>query len=142
MPMVLVALTEEDRARHERAIAKMRQRLFRRHAAEDYRIAPDSERVIAAHAEECWNAACGTYRLVRLGGLAYRVDCADPAGASRFAISHSEADQFNFWLSSVKGYTLSALTVRFRDLDEIPFRYVSSAYRANVAPLYVGRTQR
>jgi hypothetical protein len=140
--MVLVALTEEDRAHHERAIAKIRRRLFRTHTAEDYGIVPDSERVFAAYAEQCWNAACGTYRRVHLGGLAYHVDCADPAGASTFALSHGEADQFNFWLSSAKGHTLSALTVRFRELDEIPFQYVSSLYRANVAPLYVGRTQR
>jgi hypothetical protein len=140
--MVLVALTEDDRAQHERAIARIRRRLFRTRAAGEYRIVPDSERVFAAYAEQCWNAACGAYRLVHLGGLAYHVDCADPAGASTFALSHGEADHFTFWLSSAKGHTLSALTVRFRELDEIPFRYVSSLYRANIAPLYVGRAQR
>jgi hypothetical protein len=70
------------------------------------------------------------------------VDCADPVGASSFALCHGEADQFNFWLSSAQGHTLSALTVRFRELDEIPFQYVSSLYRANTAPLYMGRAQR
>lgn len=140
--MVLVALTAEDRARHERAIEKMRRRLFRKYAAQEYRIVADSERVIAAYAEECWNAHGGTYRLVRLGGLEYRVDCADPDGASRFALSHREADEFNFWLSAANGHTVSALTVHFRNLDEVAFRYVSSLRRSNVAPVYMGRPQR
>lgn len=140
--MVLIALTDEERARHERAVAKMRQCLFLKHSAEEYRIMPDSERVLAAYAEECWNAACGTYRLVHLGGLEYRVDCSDPAGASRFAVSHSGADQFSFWLSAAKGHTVSAMTVHFRELDEVPFRYVSSLRRSNVAPVCTGRPQR
>lgn len=140
--MVLVALTEAERARHDRAVGKMRERLFRKHSAEEYCIVSGSERVIAAHVEECWNAACGTYRVVHLGGLEYQVDCEDRAGGSRFAVSHIEADEFNFWLTAPQHYTLSALNVRFRELDEVPFRYVSSLRRANVERRYVGHTRR
>lgn len=140
--MVLIALTDEERARHKRAVAKMRQCLFLKHSAQEYRIMPDSERVLAAYAEGVLERGMRDISTRASRGLEYHVDCADPAGASRFAVSHSGGDQFSFWLSAAKGHTLCALTVHFRDLDEVPFRYVASLRRSNVAPVYTGRPQR
>jgi hypothetical protein len=136
--MVSSPLTPTERSLHERAMQKLRRRLFRRYTPESYFVVPHSEHVIAAYAEECWNAACGTYRVVHLGGLQYHIDCGDPLGHSRFAVSHIEADRFNLWLSAAAGHTVTAVAVRFRDLDEVAFRYVSSHRRANVTPVYIG----
>lgn len=130
--MVLELITARERERHEKAIAKIRERLFSRHHAEDYRVAPVSECVIAAYAESRWNAACGDYRVLHLGGLSYAVDCADEAGLSRFCVPHEEDDRFSFWLSAAKGHTVNSLLLRFRELDELPFMYVSS-YRRSCA---------
>ena len=69
--MVLEPLTPEERARHDRGIERIRRRLFRCYQPTDYFIVPNSERVIAASAESCWNAACGSYRVVRVGGLGF-----------------------------------------------------------------------
>lgn len=99
----------------------------------DYFIVPGSETIIAASAEGCWNAACGNYRVFRFGGLSFVVDCRAEDGLSRFSVSHTEADQFSFWLMGARGHTLSSLMVRFRDLDETVHEYVHSCRRANVA---------
>lgn len=130
--MVLDLITAKERERHERAIAKIRERLFSRHHADDYRVVSASERVIAPYAESRWNAACGDYRVLYLGGLSYSVDCADEAGLSRFSVSHDEDDRFSFWLSAAKGHTVNSLLLRFRELDELPYAYVSS-YRRSCA---------
>lgn len=137
--MVLEPLTLEEQARHERAIEKIRRRLFRCYQPRDYFIIPNSERVIAASAESCWNAACGSYRVLRFGGLTYAVDCLDQAGLCKFSVSHVDADRFHFWLTAAKHHTVSSITVRFRALDEAVYTRVCSYRRSNVSPKYLGR---
>lgn len=136
---MLDLLTPVDESRHREAIDKIRGKLFRKYSQAEWHIVPASEGMIGAYAEHRWNAACGNYRVVRLGGLSYSTDCADPAGLTKFAVSHDAADRFNCWLSAAKGHTISAVSLRFRDLDEIPHRYVLSYRRANLAPTYAGQ---
>jgi hypothetical protein len=112
----------------------MRRQLFRKHRPLDYYIVPNSERIIAASAESCWNAACGDYRVFRFGGLSYGSDCCDKDGLSTFSISHIDADQFSFWLTAARGHTMACLNIRFRNLDEIVYDYVCSFRRSNLAP--------
>jgi hypothetical protein len=137
--VVLEPLTPEEQARHERGIERIRGRLFRRYQPSDYFIIPNSERVIAASAESCWNAACGSYRVFRFGGVSYGADCCDKAGACTFTISHVESDRFDFWLTAALGHTVTLLSVRFRELDEVVYAYVCSYRRANRSPAYIGR---
>lgn len=137
--MVLEPLTPEERARHDRGIERIRRRLFRCYQPTDYFIVPNSERVIAASAESCWNAACGSYRVVRVGGLSYAADCCDKDGLSRFSVSHFEGHRFNFWLTGARGHTVASLVVHFRKLDEIVYERLCSFRRASTAPTYAGK---
>jgi hypothetical protein len=136
---VLEPLTPEEQARHARGIDRIRARLFRRYQPCDYFIVPNSERVIAASAEACWNAACGSYRVFRFGGLSYLIDCCDKAGASKLTISHVHADRFDFWLTAAQGHTVTSTSVRFRELDDAVNACVCSYRRTNLSPVYVGR---
>ena len=130
--MVLEPLTPQERARHERGIERIRQRLFRRYQLSDYFIVPDSEKVLLASAQSCWNAACGSYRVFRFGGLSYEVDCGAEDGRSKFTVLHCQADQFSFWMTGGRRYTISSLTVSFDALDEIVHARLSSYRRANI----------
>ena len=137
--MTLSSLTATEFARHTRAIHKIRHQLFRKHPPADYFILPGSERCLTGYAEDCWNAASGSYRTVHLGGLSYATDCADAAGPCELSVSHVDGDLFSFWLKAAKGHTLSSLSVRFRDLDHVPHAYVQSYRRSNSAPVYGGQ---
>jgi len=134
----LEPLTPEEEARHARGIEKLRRKLFCKHPAAAYFIVPGSERIFAASAETCWNAACGSYRVFRFGGLSYGIDCSDSSGLYTFSLRHSDADKFIFWVSAPQGHTLSCISIAFRDLDEIPHAYVISCRRAHLAPTYEG----
>jgi hypothetical protein len=138
--VVLEPLTPEERARHERGIEKIRRRLFRRYQPTDYFIVPNSERVIGASAESCWNAACGSFRVFRFGGLSYAVDCEDVHGLGTFTVAHVHSDRFAFWITAAKGHTVSSLSVRFSELDETVYEYLCSFRRSNSAPPYSGNT--
>jgi hypothetical protein len=137
--VVLEHLTPAEQARHERGIERIRRRLFRRYRPDDYFIVPNSEQVLAGSAESCWNAACGEYRVFRVGGLSYAVDCQDSEGMSRLAVLHADADRFSFWVTAARGHTMVSLTVRFRELDEIVYAYVCSFRRSNTEPAYTGK---
>ena len=137
--MVLQPLTPAELARHAKGIEKIRRQLFRRYRPSDYFIVPNSEAVLHASAESCWNAACGAYRVFRFGGVSYATDCCDTQGFSKFSISHTEADRFSFWLTAARGHTMASLTIRFRELDEIVHEYVCSFRRSNLAPRYSGK---
>ena len=136
--MGLEPLTPEEEARHARGIDKIRAKLFHKHAPADYFIVPGSERILSASAESCWNAACGSYRVFRFGGLSYDFDGGGSAGHYTFSARHFNADNFIFWLGAPQGHTLSCINVAFRDLHELPYAYVQSCRRANLAPVYVG----
>ena len=136
--MGLEPLTPEEEARHKRGIEKIRAKLFSKHQAADYFIVQGSERVFSASAETCWNAACGSYRVFRFGGLSYDIDCGGSAGLYTFNLRHFDADNFIFWLSAPQGHTLSCISTPFRHLDDIPYAYVHSCRRAHLAPTYIG----
>ena len=136
--MGLEPLTPEEEARHSRGIEKIRNKLFRIHSPADYFIALGSERILHASAEGCWNAACGSYRVFRFGGLSYDIDCGSSTGLFTFSVRHVEADNFIFWIAAPQGHTQSCISVAFRHLDEIPYVYVLSCRRANLSPSYVG----
>ena len=138
--VVTEALTPEELLRHEKGVNRIRQRLFRHYQPADYFIVPNSEQVLAAHAESCWNAACGDFRVFRFGGLSYTADCRDANGPSRFSVSHAEADRFSFWITAARGHTMISLVVRFRELDEVVHAHVRSLRRYNIAPVYTGKS--
>ena len=116
----------------------MRTKLFYKHAQADYFIVQGSERIRSASAESCWNAACGSYRVFRFGGLSYYFDGGGSAGLYTFSVCHFHADTFIFWLGAPQGHTLSCINIAFRELDELPYAYVQSCMRANLAPAYIG----
>ncbi len=116
----------------------MRRKLFLTHQPADYFIAHGSERILSASAQSCWNAACGTYRTFRFGGLSYDVECGGSAGLHTFTVRHLDAADFIFWLGAPQGHTLSCIRISFQDMDEVPYAYVQSCRRANLAPTYVG----
>ena len=136
--MGLEPLTPEEEARHARGIEKVRAKLFYKHAPADYFIVQGSERIFSATAELCWNAACGSYRVLRFGGLSYDIDCGGSAGLHTFSVRHVDADNFIFWIGAPQGHTLSCINVAFRELHELPYIYVRSCRRANLAPGYIG----
>ena len=137
--MVIEPLTPEERALHAKGIERIRRHLFRRYQPADYFIVPNSEQVIAASAESCWNAACGDFRVCRFGGLSYVVDCRDKDGLTRVCLAHTERDRFHFWVSAARGHTMTSLIVRFRDLDEIVYQHVCSYRRMNMRTLNSGK---
>lgn len=140
--MVLEPLTPEEEKRHARGIEKIRRQLFSRHSPADYFVLRGSERILSASAESCWNAACGSYRAFRFGGISYQFDCAGAAGPYTFSVRHIDATDFIFWLGAPQGHTFSCLTIAFGELDELPYAYVQSCRRAILAPTYVGMTKR
>lgn len=115
--MVLEALTPEEQRRHEKAMAKLRAELFRKHPASHFFIVPGSEKVLPASAEMKWMEGEGSYRVLSLGGLEYSLDCADPEGHTTLTIRHKDRSQFWFWVTAAKGYTLTAGTAEFKDLS-------------------------
>ena len=130
--VILEPLTPEERALHARGIVRIRRQLFRRYQPADYFIVSNSENIIAASAEACWNAACGDYRVFRFGGLSYIVDCRDADGLTRFNVSHTEGNRFHFWLTAARGHTMTSLIVRFHELDEVVHEHVCSYRRMNM----------
>lgn len=129
---MLEPLTPEERARHEKGIERIRRRLFRRYLPSDYFIIPNSEEVIAACAESCWNAACGSYRVFRVGGLSFAAD-GGAEGQCRFSVSHMDTNRFSFWMIGARGHTITSLIVPFRDLDEMVYATLCAYRRANIA---------
>ncbi len=134
--MVRAALTEGELRKHEKALAKLRGRLFRRYAPADYFILEGSERIIAAHAEDRWNAACGAYRVLHLGGLTYALDCGDPRGPAELGFCHVEKDVFSLWICRAQGHTAHSSKVRFEALDERAHDLVCSFRNSIVRPVY------
>jgi hypothetical protein len=129
----LEPLTPEEKTRYARGLEKIRAKLFRTHPPADYFIVDGSERILTASAESCWNAACGSYRVFRFGGLSYDIDCGGSVGPYNFSVRHLDADRFIFWIGAPQGHTLSCISIAFRDLNEIPYAYVQSCRRTNLA---------
>jgi hypothetical protein len=136
-PMVVEALTAAERRQHEKAVARIRERLFRRHAPDEYRILEHSETIIAAHAESRWNAGCGSYRVLHLGGLTYRFDCGAGHPPGAMSICHSERDLFSFWVCGAQDHTVHSSRLRFAELDSRVFQIVNG-FRASLRPIRRG----
>ena len=132
-------MSERQNATITAVPVKIRRRLFSRYQPNDYFIIPNSEPVIAASSEGCWNAACGSYRVFSFGGLSFTADCRAKDGLCRFSVSHIEVDRFSFWLSGARGHTITSLVVRFRDLDQIAYECLQSYRRANTRGVEVGQ---
>ena len=95
---------------------------------------------MSASAELCWNAACGSYRVFRFGGLSYDFDGGGSAALYTFSVRHFDAANFIFWLAAPQGHTLSCIDIAFGELHELPHAYVQSCRRANLGPVYIGMT--
>ncbi|MDY0067760.1 MAG: hypothetical protein RBS02_15395 [Steroidobacteraceae bacterium] len=134
--MVRETLTAQERRKHEKAIARLRQKLFDKREPSAYFIIPGSERILEALAESRWNAACGHYRLLQLGGLTYALDCSDPRGPAELGISHIEHDLFSLWICRAQGHTAHSSTVAFEALDDRVHDLVCSFRNSIVNPVY------
>jgi hypothetical protein len=132
--MVVEALRAEESRQHEKAVAKIRERLFRRHAPDEYRIIEHSETIIAAHAESRWNAGCGPYRVLHLGGLTYLFECGAGHPPGAMSICHWERDLFSFWVNGVQDHTVHSSKLRFEELDTRVFHIVQG-FRASLKPI-------
>jgi hypothetical protein len=122
--MVIVALTPDERARHERAIEKIKRKLFARRTPDDYGIVPGSEKTLSATAEQRWCASIGEYRRVTWGGLRFEI----AIGSSRYemTISHFERNVFSVHAATERGHTELAALVEFDGLDRIAWRYIQN----------------
>jgi hypothetical protein len=128
-----VPVTPDEIARHQGAIERIRRQLFREYTPSDYLIVEGSEEILAPSAQTRWNAACGDYRELTLGGLCYMVDCLDRDGLTKVTILHQRAHEFAFWMQTGRGNTVCSLVVPFRVLDVVAFGYVTSFRRENAA---------
>ncbi|HEU4655858.1 MAG TPA: hypothetical protein VFS47_17860 [Steroidobacteraceae bacterium] len=115
--MVLAALTPEEQRRHEKAMAKLRAELFRKYSPAQYFIVAGSEGVTPASAEMCWMEGVGSYRKLCLGGLRYRIDCADEYGLAALHVRHRKDKEFCFWIESAQDFTVVSRCVQFTELS-------------------------
>lgn len=127
------SLSPEDITRHQAAIDRIRSRLFRKHSPADYCIIDGSEEILPPSSQTRWNAACGEYRELTIGGLRYTVDCLDRDGLSTFTVLHQHAFEFAVWIQTGRGNTVCSLLVPFRRLDDVVFSYIASFRRVNAA---------
>jgi hypothetical protein len=127
-------VTPVEIARHQAAIDRIRARLFRKHTPAEYCILDGSEQILLPSAQIRWNAGCGEYRELTIGGLRYTVDCLDRYGLSTFTVIHQHALEFAFWIQTGRGNTACSLLVQFRKLDDVVFSYVASFRRVNEQP--------
>jgi hypothetical protein len=128
--MVIVALTPEEIARHGRAIAKIRRKLFGQHTPEEFAIVPGSERVLSATAQQKWCASIGEYRTITFGGLRFTLSIA----SSRYelTVSHSERDVFILHIANERGNTEVVSPVKFNELDRAAWKHVENLRRTSM----------
>jgi hypothetical protein len=127
--MVIVALTPEEVAKHERAIEKIRRKLFAQHTAEEFGIVPESEEVISATAEKRWMAGVGDYRVIRWGGLRYKLEA--KGEPFKLTITHFERDTFTFHISNKRGHTEVVAPVTFADIGRVAWKHVRNLHKPN-----------
>jgi hypothetical protein len=127
--MVIDALTPEEIARHDRAIAKIRRKLFAQHTPSELEIVPDSERVLSATAQQRWCASIGNYRTITWGGLRFTLAIA----SSRYelTVSHCERDIFILHIANERGNTEVVSPVKFNELDRVAWKHIENLRRAN-----------
>jgi hypothetical protein len=130
--MVIDALTPEEIARHDRAIAKIRRKLFVQHTPDEFAIVPGSERVLSATAQQRWCASIGNYRTITWGGLRFTLSL----GSSRYelTVSHCERDVFILHIANERGNTEVVSPVRFSELDRVAWKHIENLRRADSRP--------
>jgi hypothetical protein len=128
--MVIDALTPEEIARHGRAIAKIRRKLFGQHTPDEFAIVPGSERVLSATAQQKWCASIGDYRTITFGGLRFTLAIA----SSRYelTVSHSERDVFILHIANERGNTEVVSPVKFNELDRVAWKHIENLRRASM----------
>src|SRR5688572_14802946 len=128
--MVIVALTPEEIARHGRAIAKIRRKLFVEHTPDEFSIVPGSERVLSATAQRKWCASIGDYRTITFGGLRFTLAIA----SSRYelTVSHSERDVFILHIANERGNTEVVSPVKFNELDRAAWKHIENLRRTSM----------
>ena len=128
--MVIDALTPEEIARHDRAIAKIRRKLFAQHTPDELGIVQGSERVLSATAHQRWCASIGNYRTITWGGLRFTLSL----GSSRYelTVSHCERDVFLLHIANERGNTEVVSPVRFDELDRIAWKHIENLRRASI----------
>jgi hypothetical protein len=127
--MVIDALTPEEIARHGRAIAKIRRKLFGQHTPEEFAIVPGSERVLSATAQQKWCASIGDYRTITFGGL--RFTLAIESSRYELTVSHSERDVFILHIANERGNTEVVSPVKFNELDRAAWKHIENLRRAS-----------
>jgi len=127
--MVIDALTPEEIARHDRAIAKIRRKLFVQHTHDEFAIVPGSERVLSATAQQRWCASIGNYRTITWGGLRFTLAIA----SSRYelTVSHCERDVFILHIANERGNTEVVSPVKFEELDRVAWKHIENLRRAS-----------
>ena len=128
--MVIDALTPEEIARHDRAIAKIRRKLFVQHTPDELGIVQGSERVLSATAQQRWCASIGNYRTITWGGLRFTLSL----GSSRYelTVSHCERDVFLLHIANERGNTEVVSPVRFDELNHVAWKHIENLLRASI----------
>jgi hypothetical protein len=109
-----MALTPEELALHEKAIAKMRRKLFARYSPGDYFSIPGTEEILAPSVTlRCQPSFNLTLREIRWGGLRWQVDGGYEPTPLLVCVSHWEMDRFNIQVTAAKGYTMHIDTFEF-----------------------------
>lgn len=126
-------LTAHDLALHERAIARLRAQLFRRHVAADYGIVEGTEEVLPASAYlDVRPGPTPAPRALHLGGLRYYIRSGRPEYRYQVQIKHWRDDTFRLHWSCFQGnvhFTRFALDVRFSEVDECLLSCVQAVQR-------------
>jgi len=128
--MVIDALTPEEIARHDRAIAKIRRKLFAQHTPDELGIAPGSERVLSATAQQRWCASIGNYRTITWGGLRFTLSLG--ASCYELTVSHCERDVFILHIANERGNTEVVSPVKFEELDRVARKHIENLRRASI----------
>lgn len=128
--MVIDVLTPEESARHDRAIAKIRRKLFAQHTPSEFGIVPDSELVLSATAQQRWCAGIGDYRTITWGGLRYTI--VPVSSRYELTVSHTERDVFLLHIANQRGNTEVVSPVKFDELDRAAWMHVEHLRRVRL----------
>jgi len=126
-----MSLTPDELVIHEKAIAKIRRKLFTRYSPADYFIIPGTEVVLPASVNVRFQPTYNeTTQSVMWGGLRWDVDGGFEPTPLVVTLRHWEADRFYIQVTSANGYTMHINTFPFATLDESLMAMISAS-RAN-----------
>lgn len=138
--MVLDALTPEELARQEKALARLRERILSSGSFAALGIGEVTERLVPGYAEMRWSAGIGEYRIRRWGGLEFAFST-EGAG---FVVSviHDLRDLFWVHIANDRGHTESIAQVPFEALGPFVWKQVGNCLRAHRESLERARAGR